>query len=105
MVGVAGRHRLARQMYRAMHQQSRGAPTPWSARTREGGATNSGTEPRIDLEGCDHKGIRMKFHETSLVISGLPLGNLGVGQGVYTYRIITGLLRWAPNVDFRVLLP
>lgn len=40
-----------------------------------------------------------------LVISGLPLDNLGVGQGVYTYRIIVGLLRHVPNFCFRVLVP
>jgi glycosyltransferase involved in cell wall biosynthesis len=40
-----------------------------------------------------------------LVISGLPLSNLEVGQGVYTYRIIRGLLRRAPELHFRVLIP
>jgi glycosyltransferase involved in cell wall biosynthesis len=47
----------------------------------------------------------VKEETAKLVISGLPLGNLGVGQGVYTYRIIVGLLRRAPELRFRVLVP
>ena len=39
------------------------------------------------------------------MISGLALGNLNVGLGAYTYRIIVGLLRREPDPSFRVIVP
>ncbi len=43
--------------------------------------------------------------DVPLMISGLALGNLDVGLGAYTYRIIVGLLRRAPQLRFRVIVP
>lgn len=40
-----------------------------------------------------------------LLLSGLPLLNPFVGVGVYTLRLIRGLERHAPQLDFKVLLP
>lgn len=40
-----------------------------------------------------------------LVINGLPLQNPHVGLGVYAWRLIHGLLRHAPDLSFKVLLP
>jgi len=47
----------------------------------------------------------MENARARLVISGLPLANLNVGQGAYTYRIILGLLRRAPEFSFRIIVP
>lgn len=43
--------------------------------------------------------------DVGLVINGLPLANLAAGLGIYTFRLILGLLRLEPNLSFRVVVP